>query len=743
MPPSADIDWPDRLDDDFEFIEHLATGRMSTVVRACHRRDDRVVALKLLHDHLADEMPVRRRLRREFAAVRRLDHPAVVRAYDLIEDDDFLALVFEFVDAPTVRQQVEQRGPLRWEEAKPIIDDLLAALQQAHDRGIWHRDLNAEHVFADGDSAKIAGFGLARVDELVALTMHTQTLGNLEAMAPERVLGMEYDGRADLYSVGAVAYEMLVGHPPTGSTMQSAFENAADARGAKFDELPDDLPAPARYLLERSLVADPSARFATASQMRRAIEGIYDEQMWMNWASRESKNCPGCTAPVIDGVDTCIDCDYEFQRLIQQPGEGQWYVQVISPREAFDPDVWFERNDNPDHLPSGPYDALLELLDTHEDTRHITAASLDFRWPPYILFEQLTSGDAHRIAQLLDERDIPHRLLDEPPSRLGRLRTRARQATRFDAMTEQAVEDWRHEQDFHYSMPEYRPYLPPRAKPTGPGAYLWALPVVLISNLQSRHMAMLVLSAGILSLLGVLVSDPLGAQGFAAAAAAFGLGWLAATFGVGNLTRRICRDQERKQLGGQPVMASTEQLQRIELDTANVKLPAHTSRILGDLQEETVRRDVQELLVLGVAVARRVDAADADAFESLIDEVLAVARRLDQTVSAVDEKSTAEIHADLQTCQKSGDTEARRDKLLEQLDQHDRAVLETTRLRSQLQRLRGTLLDMMVAPRWRTDIDDPVVFEFENAPEEALMNLQTLLESRQEIDQLVAAPETT
>ncbi|MFW5967305.1 MAG: protein kinase domain-containing protein, partial [Persicimonas sp.] len=381
----------------FTFREELAEGRMSKVVRAVEEKSGRTVALKILHEHLVDEEPIRRRLRRELAAVRRLDHPAIVQVEELIEEDDVVALVLEYVDGETVRERVERKGPLDWREAKPILDSVLAGLQEAHEAGIWHRDLNAEHILIDQEGrGRIVGFGMARVDELVGLTMHTRVLGALEAMAPERVLGLEYDGRADLYSVGAVAHEMLLGHPPTGGTMQAAFSHASTEQ--KVDEdLPDDLPPPARYILERSLVGDAAARFATASQMRRALDGVYDEKMWRTWTTRESTRCPECDAPVIVALGECVECGHDLRRLVRQPGRGEYYLEIISPHEAFIPDVWFEHNSEPDYLPNDEMVALMELLGAYQDTRPRANWATQYRDPPYLLFAELTREDVERV----------------------------------------------------------------------------------------------------------------------------------------------------------------------------------------------------------------------------------------------------------------------------------------------------------------------------------------------------------
>ena len=754
--------WPDPLSD-YEPVELIATGRMSTVVRATDASTGRQVALKILHDHFAHDEAVRQRLRREFAAVRRLDHPAVVRADDLLEDDDTLALVMEYVDGESVRQRVERQGPLDWQQARPVLDDVLAAVAQAHRRGILHRDLNAEHILINNEGrGRIVGFGLARVDELVALTMHTQVLGSLEAMAPERVLGMDYDGRADLFSVGAVAHEMLLGHPPGDGTMRTAFQQAHSDATSLLSERSDDLPQTARHLLERALATDAGARFATAAQMRRALDGDYDEQLWNRWASRDTRSCPNCDTAVIEGTHTCIDCGHQFRRLVRNPGAGTKVVRIISPREAFDPDVWFERNDEPEYLPDDTLNELMELLDTYEDTKRVADFGPPYRWPPYILFGGLDDEDAHRVSKRLEQREIPHRVETEAPSRFARFRRSITSKFQFDKSTRNLALGGAAVVVLT-SLALVVDIIADARSPDTPfdigalfgimvylGLYFALMALVIGANLiaQMNRKSMATTALAIFLLINLWVFGTLGfglsTTVIAACTGAFLFGLLGTRFGTLAVKSRIS-DDDRPAIAGLPIMIPIYRLEAVDLPDDTVELPSRTARVLNNCQSDAIRRELYELLVLAISVARRGGVTDTDAFEQLIDDVLDAGQRLDELHADLQSESTAELYNHLEQIdasiekadsQRRDELQKQRRRVLDAIEDHDRAVHRITHHRTTLQLARGAMLDML------SDAAHPqVVLDFGDETDEAMVQLTTSLQAVAELDELVTVEE--
>ena len=736
MEPLADDKWPTGLAD-YRPIEVVDKGRMSTVIRAVEGEGGREVAIKLLHDHLADEKPVRRRLRREFAAVRRLDHPAIVAVEDIVDDGDTLALVMEYVDGRSVRQTIEADGPMDWTEVKPLVDDILAGLEHAHHQGIWHRDLSAEHVLVDRQNrARIIGFGLARVDELVGLTMHTRVLGALEAMAPERVLGMDYDGRADLYSVGAVAHEMLFGHPPTDGTMKSAFARGAESDGET--SFPEGIADEARYLLERSLVGDMSARFATAGQMRRTLDGNYDRRLWQRWVSRVTKTCPACDAPVIAGIDRCVECGYEYRRLVRNPGGGRWIVRIISPREAFEADVWFEKNSEPEHLSMAQFDALRELLESHEDTKRVVDWSLAYRFPPYVLFNGLDADDATRIAELLEKRGIPHQLEETASTRWQRGKRWLYRWLRVE-----------HRENELKKVEERRERPVPEGVRKARAVFisLCTTPLRLLTKIDARFLGFLF----VLSLFGQILWGLKALYGldpvwFAPLMALFVASVVVFRTGAGWARQRFRLNRDRPEIFGQALMIPSGLLERIHVPETDIELPRRTGRVLAGIDDESVRCEVHELIVLAVAVARRSVDVDADLLSVTVDEILDIGQCLDDAVTERAKNDTAELYAAVERLElqleetRDGERReliTRRDELLDELDARDRAVHEITVLRTQLQRARGRLFDAMSDAETTTAFDDEIVLSFDD-PETRLDEIEDEVEARKEVEELTS-----
>lgn len=707
-------EWPRGLSN-YTPTASLATGRISTVVRARQKTTDREVAIKLLHDHLAGEDPIRQRLRREFQAIRRLDHPAVVRADDLVDDGDTLALILEYVPGDSIRRRIERDGPLDWREAQPILDDVLSGLDHAHSAGIWHRNLSADHILIDPDGgAKILGFGLARVEELAGLTMHTRILGALEAMAPERILGMDYDGRADLYSVGAIAHEMLLGYPPGDGTLQSAFSHTERAKSPDLRELPDELPDRARYLLERSLVGDVSARFATTDQMRRALDGVYDEELWQRWASRGTKSCPGCDRPVIDGLDECLYCNHSFRRLVENPGAGNQMIRIITPDEASGPDVWFEvevePEPEPECLTTAHIEDLKDLLETYQDTRRVAEWFPKYRFPPYILISDLDESDASRISTMLDDRSIPHRVESTSEKNKDGLFVRGS-----------------------------------RALGTG---LAWTLKLVFIPFLaliaieKRRHVFTV-----IVALIGVLLL--ITAVALLQVPRAMFVGWALAlvTAVAVRFTSPILQDRNRTTretptIDGLPVMIPGESLQEITIPESRVELPRRTGRVVKNIDDPSIRRELHELIGLAVAVGSRADSVDDGEWSAVVDQLLTTGSELDRLVADTGDDVAAERYRELEEIEArregtDDDDERtrlarRRTECLEALDHHDEAITEIALHRSGLQRVRGRLLDMLLS----STSDDDATRLHTDTTDEVLTVLETKVEAVEEVEAL-------
>jgi eukaryotic-like serine/threonine-protein kinase len=204
-----------QLNGRYRLDAQIGAGGMSTVYRAFDSVLERRVAVKLMHREIAADTDQLERFRREARSVAQLSHPHIVGVIDAGEEDGRPYIVFEYVEGETLKDRIRRVGRLPVDEAIAYAIEIARALSAAHARHIVHRDVKPQNVLIDEEgSAKVTDFGIARSLDEEGLTAEGRVLGTTDYVSPEQALGHDVNGQSDIYSLGIVLYEMLVGDVP-------------------------------------------------------------------------------------------------------------------------------------------------------------------------------------------------------------------------------------------------------------------------------------------------------------------------------------------------------------------------------------------------------------------------------------------------------------------------------------------------------------------------------------------------
>jgi eukaryotic-like serine/threonine-protein kinase len=260
----------------------LGSGGMSTVYLARDETLERWVAIKVLHREISDQPDQIERFRREARSVARLSHPNVVSVIDAGEDGGYPYIVFEYVEGETLKQRIERLGRLPLDESTAYGIEIARGLGTAHIQRLIHRDVKPQNVLIDAEGrAKVTDFGIARsLESQRALTATGRVLGTTDYVSPEQAMGRGVDERSDIYSLGVVMYEMLVGDVPfhaetvVGVAMKHVNDPLPDVQ-----ERRPEVSAALAAVVESATAKDPDDRYPDMPAMLDDLEAALEVEV--------------------------------------------------------------------------------------------------------------------------------------------------------------------------------------------------------------------------------------------------------------------------------------------------------------------------------------------------------------------------------------------------------------------------------------------------------------------------------
>jgi Tol biopolymer transport system component len=287
----------------YKILEKLGEGGMGVVYKALDTKLDRMAALKFMPHHITPDDAEEARFLQEAKAASALNHPNVCTIYGIHETGGTKFIEMEFVEGATLRQKLPVQSLA---EAIAYGVQIADALNDAHQKGIVHRDIKADNIMINSkNQVKVMDFGLAKLKGSLKLTKATSTVGTLAYMAPEQIQGGDVDGRSDIFSFGVVLYEMLTGRLPFRSEHEAALMYSI------INDEPDpiqkhraDLPPVLVNMISRALEKDPNERYQSMNEMVIELRRLQKQSTMVSRASLAAMPAyePAAAAPSSPGA---------------------------------------------------------------------------------------------------------------------------------------------------------------------------------------------------------------------------------------------------------------------------------------------------------------------------------------------------------------------------------------------------------------------------------------------------------
>ncbi|UDI78466.1 Stk1 family PASTA domain-containing Ser/Thr kinase [Staphylococcus taiwanensis] len=264
------------ISDRYKVVDKLGGGGMSTVYLAEDTILNRKVAIKAISIPQNEKEETMKRFEREVNNATQLSHKNIVEVYDVQEDEECFFLIMEYIDGPTLSEYIHSHGPLNVDTAIEFTEQILNGVKQAHEKRIIHRDIKPQNILIDKNKTlKIFDFGIAKALSETSMTQTNHVLGTVQYLSPEQAKGETTNESTDIYSIGIVLYEMIVGEPPfNGETAVSIAIKHIQDTIPNITDLRPDIPQALSNVVLRATEKDPDNRYQNVKEMKDDLSSV-------------------------------------------------------------------------------------------------------------------------------------------------------------------------------------------------------------------------------------------------------------------------------------------------------------------------------------------------------------------------------------------------------------------------------------------------------------------------------------
>ena len=297
----------------YKILEELGRGGMGVVYKAEDTKLKRTVALKFLPPELIRDPEAKKRFIHEAQAAAALSHPNICTVHEIDEYEGTSFIAMEYIEGQSLKEKVES-GPLKVEQAVDIAIEVAEGLQEAHGKGIVHRDIKSANIMVTTKGqAKITDFGLAKLAGRTHLTQSGTTIGTPAYMSPEQTRGEVVDQRTDIWSLGVVMYEMVTGQLPfKGDYEQAVIYSILNEEPQPPTALRSDLPEELEHIIVKALAKDPDKRYRKVEELLQTLRNLKKKVKFQNSVEETEMEEPTPSIAVLPFTNISADPEQEY-----------------------------------------------------------------------------------------------------------------------------------------------------------------------------------------------------------------------------------------------------------------------------------------------------------------------------------------------------------------------------------------------------------------------------------------------